>query len=158
MSNINPSYRRALRVFASQRANIPYPAQVTSGTNDGVVASELVDTTKDFIALGVKVGDIVYNTTGSAAATVVEVQTTVLVLNDDIFLATPNTYVVYQASEQSTIGNRGCALYIGINDNITVVTVGGDQLSFIGVKQGTILPVQIIKLISATNDSHVALW
>lgn len=159
MSNILGTYKRALRIFSGANANIPYPETITSGQNDGVASGELKDATKNFNSLGVKPGDIVYNTTTSSAATVIEVISNhAIKLNADIFLVTSNDYVLYQNSSQTTLGNRGCSLYIGVDDNVQVQTIGGDIVEFSGVKQGTILPVQITKLITAVNDTHIALW
>lgn len=157
MSNILGTYTRAVIAYANANTNIPYPQTITSGTNDGVTGGQLIDSTKDFIALGVKIGDIVYNTTGSASATVVNVLSGgKLQLSTDIFLITPQSYILYQNSSQTTIGNRGCVLYIMASGNITVETIGGDIASF-EVLKGQILPVQITKLISSVT-SHIALW
>ena len=65
--------KRAIAVYPSNNTDIPFPAVVTSGTNDAVSLNQLDDTTVDFIALGVRVGDIVYNTTTSASAQVTSI-------------------------------------------------------------------------------------
>jgi len=56
--------------------------------------------------------------------------------------------------------NNGCVLYIGGAGNVKVETVGGDEVTFVGINTGTFLPVQVVKVFakgtSATNV--LALW
>ena len=56
--------------------------------------------------------------------------------------------------------NNGCVLYIGGAGNVKVETVGGDEVTFVGINTGTFLPVQVVKVFatgtSATNI--LALW
>lgn len=160
MSVFKQQFSRALPVIKSDNANIPYPSEASSGTNTSTSVAGLVDSSATFIAKNIKTGDIVYNVTDGTAATVLSVVSeTQLLLNADIFLATSKNYVVYQASSQSTIGNKGCALYIGGAGNVVVTTIGGDILTFSGVTAGSILPVQVLKVASATTATLInALW
>lgn len=160
MSVFKSQFSRALPVIKSDNANIPYPAVAASGTNTSAVASQLIDSSAAFITNAIAPGDIVYNTTDGTAATVVSVTNqTTLVLNANIFAATSKAYVVYQASSQTTIGNAGCFLYVGGTGTLVVTTIGGDILTFTGVAAGTVLPVQVIKLASASSATLViALW
>lgn len=160
MSIFKSTFSRALPVIKSDNANIPYPALIESGTNTSTAASQLIDTAATFVTNMVAPGDIIYNTTDSTAATVVSVtDETTLVLNANIFAATAKAYTVYQASPQTTIGNAGCFLYVGGAGTLVVTTIGGDILTFTGVAAGTILPVQVIKLASASSATLVnALW
>jgi hypothetical protein len=157
MSVFKTTFSRALNVIPSEEANIPYPTVIVSGTPSEISEDRLVDDTVDFIALNVKEGDIVYNTTGSLAATVVSVDSDIqLTLNADIFTATNEEYIIYQASPQTGLGNPGCFLYININGEYEVVTIGGDKIAFKVTVSGIVLPVQVIKLIS--GESCIALW
>ena len=56
--------------------------------------------------------------------------------------------------------NNGCVLYVGGAGNLKVETVGGDEVTFVGINTGTFLPVQVVKIFatgtSATNI--LALW
>lgn len=160
MSVFKLQFSRALSVIKSDNANIPYPTAIESGTSTSVVASQLVDSTGAFVTNGVAPGDIVYNTTDSTAATVVSVTNeTTIVLNANIFTATAKAYTIYQASSQTTIGNAGCALYVGGAGNVVVTTIGGDVITFSGVTAGSILPVQVVKVASATTATLInALW
>ena len=83
---------------------IAYTTLLKAGTNSSVTASTLTDSSTSFITLGVSVGDVVVNKTTHKSTTVVTVTSaTVLTLNDDIFLATPNTYSIYKASDISPV-------------------------------------------------------
>lgn len=160
MSLFKTTFSRALPVIKSDNANIPYPNAIESGTNTSVVASQLVDSTGLFVTNNIKVGDIVYNTTDSTAAKVVSVtDETTIVLNANIFAATAKAYTIYQASPQTGMGNPGCYLYVGGTGTLVVTTIGNDVLTFSGVPAGTVLPVQVIKLASASTATLVnALW
>jgi hypothetical protein len=148
---------RALQVINSDNVNLPYPNIVEEGTSTSVVANQLVDSAAAFSSLNVQVGDVVYNTTTSTAATVVRVvNNTTIVLNADIFLAAGNAYKVYAQN----IKAEGCVLYVGTGGNLHVLTHGGDDVVFANVVGGTFLPVQVLKVFaSGTAASNiVALW
>lgn len=163
MSVFKSQFSRALRVIPTDNANIPYPSPVGSGVNTSVVSNQLVNTEGNFVVLGVKTGDIVYNTTDGSAATVVSVVSdTVIVLNADIFAAAEKSYTIYQASAQTTTGNQGCNLYIGGAGNVTVTTTGQDVVTFTAVPVGQVLPVQVVKVHSVGGGTTAtlinALW
>jgi len=161
MSVFKSQFSRALEVIKSDNANIPYPADSSSGTNTSVVVSSLVASAATFVTNNVATGDIVYNTTDGTAATVVSVTNqTTLVLNADIFTATGKAFVVYTASPQTSNGNPGCNLYIGGAGNVRVTTIGGDIVTFTAVPVGSVLPVQVIKLHGTGTTATLvdALW
>ena len=161
MSVFKSQFSRALEVIKSDNANIPYPADSSSGTNTSVTVDSLVDSAATFVTNNVATGDIVYNTTDGTAATVVSVTNqTTLVLNADIFTATGKAFVVYTASPQTSNGNPGCNLYIGGAGNVKVTTIGGDIVTFTAVPVGSVLPVQVIKLHGTGTTATLvdALW
>ena len=166
MSVFKTTFSRALNVYPSDNANIPFINTITSGITDDTNTDRLIDSTKDFFVLNVKEGDIVYNNTIGTAATVIRVSTSnTIALNADIFTDVGQEYIVYQASSQTGLSNQGCYLYIGAaadnNGVVTVTTIGGDIVTFYGIARGTVLPVQVIKLhFSGTGDVDkiVALW
>ena len=163
MPNLKLQVSRALKVIPSLNTNIPMPNVIVTSTATTTTANKLVDSTKNFTSLGtnplnVQVGDIVYNTTSSLAATVTNVDSaTQLSLNANIMTAT-NAYTLYSGT--NTAGSiEPCVLYVGGGGEITVTTAGGDVVNFVGIATGTFLPVQAIKvhpISSATNI--VALW
>lgn len=148
---------RAITIIPSNFANIPSPAIIRQATNTSVVPSELEDVNADFIALNVAVGDVVYNTTTSTAATITQViDNTRLLLNNNIFLAAGNSYTIYT---QNT-NNEGCVLYIGTGGDVRVGTHAGDDTVFSNLLGGTFFPVQVLKVFATgtTSTKIVALW
>jgi len=147
MSVFKTTFSRALRAHKSDDADIAYPNVVESGTVTTVTTSKLIDSAGLFITNNIKTGDVVHNDTSSTAATVVSVDSeTQLTLNANIFTATSQAYVVYSMSSQTSMGNPGCLLYVGGTGNVSVITIGGDQLTFNGVPAGTTLPIQVRQL------------
>jgi hypothetical protein len=63
-------------------------------------------------------------------------------------------------SAQTSMGNPGCFLYIGGTGNVSVITIGGDQITFNGVPAGTTLPIQVLKLRATGTTATLvnALW
>lgn len=161
MSVFKSQFSRALRIIPSNNANIPFVNIVQEGTSTGVLSSRLKDNNGNFIVKNVAIGDIVYNTTTSLAATVTSlIDATAVGLNADIFLASGNSYIIYQASAQTGLGNQGANLYVGGAGNVAVTTIGGDDVTFNAVPIGTVLPVQVLKLKSTGTTATLvnALW
>lgn len=153
----------ALAVNPSDNANIPTPSPIVSSAATATTTSKLVDSAKDFEALRVFPGDIVYNTTDGTAATVVQVDSaTTLSLNADI-MASAESYVIYTASSQKTYApaGNGCLLYTGDADgNLKCKTAAGQDVTFVGLKAGSFLPVQVVKVYATdtTLTNIVAIW
>jgi hypothetical protein len=161
MSVFKTTFSRALRAHPSDNANIAYPSVIEVGTSTSVVASKLVDSTGLFVTNNVKTGDVVHNDTLGTAATVVTVDSeTQLTLNADIFTAVAQAFNVYAMSPQTSMGNPGCFLYVGGTGNVSVITLGNDQITFNGVPAGTTLPIQVVKLRSTGTTATLinALW
>jgi hypothetical protein len=163
MSVFKTTFSRALNAYPSDNANIPFPNVITSGTSTSVSTNGLTDSSADFIKDNIKEGDIVYNVTAGTSATIILVKDgDQLDLNADIFTSDPEEYIVYQASPQTGLSNQGCYLYIGESEGgkVTVTTIGGDIITFNGVLQGEVLPVQVIKLWAnnTTAAKILALW
>ena len=163
MPNLKLQVSRALSVIPSQNTNIPMPNVIVTSTATTTTANKLVDSTKNFSdngvsPLNIQVGDIIYNTTSSTAATVTNVDSaTQLSLNADIMVST-NAYTLYSGT--NTTGSvEPCVLYVGVGGNLNVTTAGGDVVNFVGIGAGTFLPVQVIKVNSVvTATDIIALW
>jgi hypothetical protein len=163
MANVRIQPSRALTVIKSDDADIPYPAVAVSGVDDTApVGNQLIDSTKDFIALQIYPGNIVYNTTTGAAATVVSVSPSApdtINLNAAIFTGAGDSYVIYQSSPMAGGQNTGCVLYVGTGGDLVVTTAGGDYVGFVNVQNGSFLPVQVVKVWNAgTAGDILALW
>ena len=152
---------RALRIIPSDNAEIPFPAVIATGSSTSSVASQLVDATATFVTKNVSVGDVVYNTTSGLAATVVSVtNNTTIVLNANIFTAAGQAYTIYNNSEQKSISNTGCVLYVGGAGNVNVLTIGDDTVLFNAVPAGSFLPVQVKQVLASSTTATLinALW
>lgn len=67
---------------------------------------------------------------------------------------------ILSVSTQNGSGNNGCVLYVGGYGDVKVRTVGGDDITFVGVNGGTFMPVQVIKVYATGTDATdmVAMW
>lgn len=151
---------KALQINPSDTAEIPNPSYDgrISGTASSVTANNLVDSTADFVADGVKVGDIVYNNTDRKAAVVTTVVSgTQLTLSEDIFDTISDAYVIYLKPD---IKNQGCVLYVGVGGSVRVLTIGGDDVTFQNLNNGQFVPVEVTKVFSTgtTATGLIALW
>lgn len=150
---------RALKVHKTTTdINIPDPdfAGIT-GTNSATTTDKLVVASANtFTADTVQVGYIVENVTDASYARVTAIDSgTQLSLSADIFSAgTGKTYQIYS---QST---RGCILYVGATGNLSVITAAGDNITYVGVPAGVFLPIQVIRVVSAstTATDFIAHW
>jgi hypothetical protein len=156
MPNLKLQVSRALPVTPSDDTNIPMPSLILQGTASSASPFKLIDNTVDFIALGVQVGDTVYANNLGAMVTNID-SPTVLSLNLDVISFSP-TYELYSGTNMSgTI--EPCVLYVGIGGDLFVVTAGGDAVSFINIPSGSFLPIQVIRVLTATSASRIiALW
>jgi hypothetical protein len=145
---------RALAVIKSDTVDIPFPALVTSGNATGGSATSLVNSGATFITSGVQVGDIIYNVSTLAAAIVTGVNSDTTLLTSGGAFAASQNYVIYSGEN-----NNGCVLYIGGAGNLAIQTVGGDTVTLVGVTAGQFIPVQVMKVLSATTATNIlALW
>ena len=146
----------ALNIVKSDNANIPFPSVITTGTSAAVSVNQLEDVTGQFVTLNVQTGDVVYNNTTGAVATVTRViDEENLLLNANIFLASGDSFTIYAQNTK-----EACVLYIGTGGNLRVLTASGQDVLFTGVLGGTFLPVQVLKVFrtSTSADNFVALW
>lgn len=154
---------RAIRVVLSDTIPIPNIASEilgAKGSATATTANKLVDSTKDFTALGVKKGDIIYNTTDNTAALVTAVDSaTTLSVSADVF-ASGETYRIFSEEEKN-----GCLLMIGnhgasTNGDVRILTSGGDDVVISGVTHGQVVPISIKKIFSTSTTivTAYALW
>ena len=147
---------RAISVIPSNDCDVPFPALTAAGENTDYDGNQFSDGTKDFQALGVSAGDIVYNIGTSQAATVVRLTNSYTIeLNATIFNDTGWSYVIYKGGN-----NDGCVLYVGSSGDLSVTTVGGDVVQLVGISGGQFIPVHITKVwYSGTSAGNIiALW
>jgi len=157
MPNLKLQVSRALHVTPSDDTNIPMPSLILQGTASSSSPFKLIDNTVDFIALGVQVGDTVYANALGAMVTNVD-SATVLSLNLDIISGGGDAYELYSGTNMSgTI--EPSVLYVGVGGDVSVITAGGDNVTFAGVQSGSFLPVHVIRVLTLTTASKIiALW
>ena len=140
-------------VVKNNSINIPNVAGPSvSGTTDGVGTSQLIDSTASFDSNVLRY--IVYNTTDGTASVVTKVESaTPLTLKNDI-MASGENYVLYADT------NPGCVLYVGTGGDLRVLTSSGADLTFVGIPDGSFLPVQVKRVFSTDTvaDNIIALW
>jgi hypothetical protein len=161
MSVFKTTFSRGLRLFPSDNAIIPNPALFVSigATTSFEDSFLLIDDNADFLNQKVYPGDVVYS--DNSSATVVAVQSaTELALNASIIIGADQDYTIYGMSPQANIGNPGCYLYIGGTGNVSVITIGGDQITFNGIPAGTTLPIQVRQLLASGTTATLinGLW
>mgnify|MGYP003649594106 CR=1 FL=1 len=143
-------------VVPSDTINIPsITSTQESSTATSTSASELIDTAQDFVAMGVKQGWTIVNTTDGTIATVVSVDgTDTMTISADI-MASAEAYTIYSDKERG-----GCVLYVGVGGILKVETASGDIITFQGVPTGSFFPVQVVKVYATTTTATdiVALW
>jgi len=157
MPNLKLQVSRALSVTPSDDTNIPMPSLILQGTASSASPFKLIDNTVDFIALGVQVGDTVYANVLGAMVTNVD-SANVLTLNLDIISGGGDAYELYSGTNMSgTI--EPSVLYVGQSGDLSVVTAGGDNVTFVNIPSGSFLPIQVIRVLTSTTASKIiALW
>ena len=163
MATPKPQPSRAIEVIVSPLNNIPNPAlQIASGTLVELLEDNIMvgDGTVDFIAIGLKAGDILYVPAVTGAATV----TGVISSNSFSFnmpnnpLAPPTPlgadYKLYNGADD----NQGCVLYVGTGGSLVTTTAGGDVAIYANVPSGQFIPVQTIAVTGGLAENIIALW
>jgi hypothetical protein len=152
---------RALQVYPSQYP-IPSPAILTTGIQIGE-SSILEAPTANFITNGVSPGDIIYvYDDGSLFNFVTQVTGIISETEAQVADNIPVdwSFVIYQQSAMSGLGNQGCVLYVGTGGSLEVTTSGNDIATFVNIQDGTFFPINVLKVFSAgtTATNIIALW
>jgi len=157
MQYLKTHYGRAIPVIPSSTVNIPNPANagLSSVTTGVASANQLKDTSVTFTTN--LIGNIII-ADGDISTVVGFVDSHTLILADDIGSGSGVSYTLYVSTP-----NEGCSIYIPATDPgaINALTIGGDNITFEkcgDVNACTILPVQVLRVISSDVPSLVALW
>ena len=97
---------RALKVLPNNSVDIPNPATLAiSSTTTSNAPTKLIDTTQNFIEKGIKVGDIIYNTTSGVAMSVTAIDSadTLTVTGT---AASSDSYEIYASENTKNLGMR----------------------------------------------------
>lgn len=125
-----------------------------SGANDSVVVDKLVDSTKDFISLGVEEGDLVTNTSTNTSSEVTAVTATELTLVDDIFTATPQNYSVYSGGSIRSVEDSCSGISLTDEFNCAIPQ---NLDTLIKTESGITSGYQPIEIIPSTTSSVISL-
>ena len=148
----------ALEVIPSDTVEIPKPSSLmVSSTTTGAAANKLIDANAKFIVIGVKAGDIIYDTTTNIISKVTKVDSSGTELEVTTAIPNASDYTIYA---QHNLPNNGCVLYIGSGGDVSLLTAGGSSVILKGLVTGQFVPVQTLRVnsTSTTATDIVALW
>jgi hypothetical protein len=160
------TYRKSVPVLFNAtnptRPGIPIPQLITSGTATAGSGGGLVfDTSKDFIALGVKVGDLVVNTTSGipGAVTAVNSATQITIQVAGVNPSTP--YIIYQGNNQAGLSGTPWDGAVIFNARVSaapvqIKTVDGVAIN-VTIPANSVCPIQVSDVTSNSN-SYNDLW
>ena len=141
----------------SNSPNVNLNNFIVSGATTSSSPGQLRDNgagTVDFIALGVKAGDLVISTSTAGQATrVASVQSSdiLLLLDAGVFYLPVQPYAIYSQSTEAA------TLYVDPSsavNTLKVTTMGGDIVTFNNLIPGSFIPVQV-KHIWNTGTSNI---
>jgi len=145
----------ALNVIPDDNIIIPLPNQVATGATNGSGSLKLIDSSAKFLTTA-SVGDVIYSGTGTVrdAITTVTAVDTNIQLSVSTAVAVTKNYNIYSSDL-----NEGAVLYVGTQGNVVVETAAGNEVTFTGITAGTFMPIQILKVKTATTASNIiAMW
>jgi hypothetical protein len=151
------TFSRALRIYPTDNCNIPFPNRIFSNSAYSVGSNSIFDPGLNFIELGIQIGDTIFNADYNTYSIITSVEENYLYFADNIFFGSGETYDIYQGV------NQGCYVIPTADNsgvlNLSVITVGGDNVMFFGLTPGIPLPVKILRV--DTNSSVgdiIAFW
>ena len=125
-----------------------------TGTITAETATTVTDNTKDFNALGVKIGMILIGSRGDKT-NIIGVDGDTLTISNQLLASNPgDTYEIFGGNQ------NGCVLYVGVAGSVTIITAGGDEVTLQGVPAGTFIPIQTKRVMATgtTASGIIALW
>lgn len=125
-----------------------------TGTITAETATTVTDNTKDFNALGVKIGMILIGSRGDKT-NIIGVDGDTLTISNQLLASNPgDTYEIFGGNQ------NGCVLYVGVAGSVTLITAGGDEVTLQGVPAGTFIPIQTKRVMATgtTASGIIALW
>ena len=140
-------------VVKSDTIDIPLESsQQLTGSATATTVGKLVNSGETFADYqNLIVGATVVNTTDNTIATVTAVDSdTTLSLSADI-MATGEDYKIFLSPKANK--SEGCILYIPTDGDVKVKTVSGSEVVYAGLKGGTFIPVQVVRVF--TTDTTV---
>lgn len=119
----------------------------------GTTGTKLVVPGRDFVALGVRQGDLVINTSSSPnCSRVIAVEGDSVTVANNISMASSTVYRILQGSTEPA------TLYVGTvggSATLKVRTAGGDDVVLDNLVQGTTIPLQVVRVYN-TGTANVS--
>ena len=147
---------RAKLVYPNDNYNYPNPSlhKLTSLDTGGGTSTQIVDTTVDFIALGIQIGDLVTNDNSTDYSVVTGIVNTHTLNVANAIFTGGDDYSIYAYNQY-----EASVLYVGTGGDVEVQTFGGDVVTFKNVNSGQFLPVQAMRIKTGTVATDIiALW
>ena len=146
-----------IAVVPSDTIDIPAvsgPVVDSTMTQVPPTTSTVVDSGQDFTAIQGLVGSTIV--IGSSIARVASVAGATQITLDAAIAGTSAVgYKIYVKDS-----NPGCVLYVGTGGDLRVLTSSGADLTFVGIPDGSFLPVQVKRVYATdtTATNIIALW
>lgn len=119
----------------------------------GTTGTKLVVPGRDFVALGVKQGDLVVNTTSTPnCSRVIDVEGDSVTVVNNINMTAGIVYNILQGSTEPATLYVGT---VGANATLKVRTAGGDDIVLDNLVQGTTIPLQVVRVYN-TGTANVS--
>ncbi len=121
----------------------------------GTTGTKLVVPSRDFVALGVKQGDLVINASSTPnCSRVIDVEGDSVTVANNISMASGTAYRILQGSTEPATLYVGT---VGAASTLKVRTAGGDDVVLDNLVQGTTIPLQVVRVYNTgtTNVSNI---
>lgn len=119
----------------------------------GTTGTKLVVPGRDFVALGVKQGDLVVNTSSVPnCSRVIDVEGDSVTVANNINMFAGIVYKILAGSEEPATLYVGT---VGANATLKVRTAGGDDIVLDNLVQGTTIPLQVVRVYN-TGTANVS--
>ena len=124
-----------------------------SSAGVGTTGTKLVVPGRDFVALGVKQGDLVVNTTSTPnCSRVIDVEGDSVTVANNINMTAGIVHNILQGSTEPATLYVGT---VGAGATLKVRTAGGDDIVLDNLVQGTTIPLQVVRVYN-TGTANVS--
>ena len=147
----------AIPVIPSNTINIPAPGIKSSGTvTAGTGVPNMTAGAGTFLTDGVQKGDIIYNTTTTTIAIIMEVASETSLVLDSGIMAVGDTYEVYNGNQDNS---TGLLLYVGTTGDISVTTTQDNTVTLVNIGNASFIPISVrrVNVLGTTASNIIAL-
>ena len=109
-----------------------------------------------FLTDGVQKGDIIYNTTTTTIAIIMEVASETSLVLDSGIMAVGDTYEVYNGNQDNS---TGLLLYVGTTGDISVTTTQNNTVTLVNIGNASFIPISVrrVNVLGTTASNIIAL-